>query len=106
MKPDDRIIIESPLFQGSDEQIAYKLTTTPWGSTPTSITAKIYLVETNVWTDYSTSCFGATTSTVSGDVITLPTVKSLTAGSKYRLEIKFSSGGNIFEPYVIIEAQR
>ena len=105
MKPEDRLITQSPLYQGADEQIAYQLTTTPWGSSPTSVLAKIYLID-NGYTDYSTTYFGATTSTVSGDVITLPTVKSLESGNRYRLEIKFTAGGNIWEPYVIIHGQR
>ena len=37
---------ESPLLQGADEQIAYQLTTTPWGSTPTSVDVKCYDITT------------------------------------------------------------
>ena len=107
MKPEDRLIQESPLYQGADEQVNYSLTSTPWGSTPTSVVAKIYLIDSGTYTDYSTTCFGATTSTVTGDVISLPTVQNIVSGNRYRMEVKFTdSGGNIWEPYVIIEGQR
>ena len=106
MKVDDREISESPLYQGSDEQIAYQLTTTPWGSNPTNVICKIYYVKDGAFTDYSTSCFGATTATISGDIITTPSVKSLTSGDKYRFEIKFTAGGNIYEPWATIYGQR
>ena len=34
MSENIREIVESPLPQGKDEKIAYRLTTTPWGGTP------------------------------------------------------------------------
>ena len=36
MNTDIRKVKESPLVQGVDERIAYTLTTTPWGSSPSS----------------------------------------------------------------------
>jgi len=106
MKIDDREIIESPLYQGQDEQIIYRLTTTPWGSTPTNVDCSIYIISGSTYTEYSSVLFGATTATVSGDIITTPTVKSLTNGTDYRLEIKFTCSGSIFEPFANIRGQR
>jgi hypothetical protein len=97
-----REVKESPIYQGSDEIIAYTLTTTPWGSSPSSPTVVIKslpdLSDTSV-----TNLNGAPS--VLGDVITTPAVKSLTAGTRYRLEIKFTISGNVFETYCIIIAE-
>lgn len=99
-----REVIESPLLQGTDEQIAYQLTTTPWGGTPTSVAVTCYDITTGTRTDVSSTNLTGS-ATVAGDVITCPILKSLTAGSTYRLEIKFTSGGNIWEAYAAVRAE-
>ena len=96
-----REVIESPMTQGEDEQIAYTLTTTPWGSSPGTISVKIY---DSSGVDQSSTCLTGSASAV-GDVITTPVVHTLTAGEIYRLEIKFTCAGNIFEPYCMIHAE-
>lgn len=101
MDQDDRQIIQSPLFQGREEQIAYTLNTQPWGGSPSSITVKIYDASS---VDQSVTLLSGAAS-VSGHIITLPVVKSLTVGQWYRLEVKFTSGGNIFETWVDIYCQ-
>lgn len=101
MKINSRRIIESPLYQGEDEQIVYSLTTTPWGSSPTGVSV---VVKDADGTDVTSSVTSGS-ATVSGDVITLPTIKSLTAGEEYRLEVKFTTGGDVMEAWAIIEAQ-
>jgi hypothetical protein len=35
----------------------------------------------------------------------LPVLKSLTAGNVYRVEVKFTSGSNVYEPYFDILAE-
>ena len=97
---DVRRIVESPLYQGVDEQIAYTLTTTNWGSDPSS---QSDVIKDKDGEDQSATCLSGSSS-VSGDVITTRTVKSLTAGEVYRLEIKFTVSGNIMEAYVFIRA--
>jgi hypothetical protein len=104
-EPDDggemtvsRKVKESPLYQGVDEQIAYQLTTTPWGSSPGSVAVTLKDAE---GVDMSATCLSGSAS-VSGDVITTPTVKSLIAGQKYRLEVKFTVSGNIVEAWTEI----
>ena len=92
---------ESPMSQGEEEQIAYQLTSTPWGSTPTSIVVKIYDAG---GTDKSTTCLSGTAS-ATGDIITLPVCKSLTAGNRYKLQVKFTSGGNVYEAFGYVDAE-
>lgn len=97
-----REVINSPIVQGEDEQIAYTLTTTTWGSSPTSPAVSIY-DSNNV--DSSSDLLTGSPS-VNGDVITTSTVQSLTAGNTYRLDIQFTSGGNVFEAYCTIKGER
>ena len=99
-----REVKESPLRQGTDEQIAYTLTTTPWGSTPTSVAVAAYDITSGTRTLVTSTVLSGAAS-VSGDVITTPVVKSLTASSVYRLEILFTVSGNIEEAYLIINAE-
>lgn len=98
---------ESEFYQGEDEILAYLVTTTPWASSPTSPTVKLfsYDPDADTYTDVSaTKLVG--TATVAGDVITTPAVTSLTAGTKYRLEVKFVVSGNTFEGWGWIQAER
>jgi len=98
----DRLVAK--LKQGTDESIVYSITTTLWGSSPTSVEVKAYDVTGGIRTDVSATVLSGSASTV-GDVITLPAVTGLTAGKAYRIEVKFTSGGNTFEPYIEIEAE-
>lgn len=99
-----REVKESPLLQGADEQIAYQLTTTPWGSTPSGVAVTCFDITTGARTDVSSTNLSGS-ATVLGDVITCPILKSLTAGNTYRVEVKFTSGGNVWEAYFIVQAE-
>ena len=100
-----REIKEGRLVQGADETIVYTLTTTPWGSSPASESAKIYEVDGDTYTDKtSTSMTGS--ASAAGDVITLPSIHTLTAGTLYRVEVKFTCSGNVFEAYAEIMGER
>ena len=102
-----REVKEGVQLQGEDETITYKITATPWGSTPTSITANIYSfnLATEAYTDVTSANMTGTAS-ANGDVITLPSIHSLTVGTRYRVEVQFTSAGNVFEPYFWIYGQR
>lgn len=110
-----REIKEGPQAQGADEQIAYRLDTSNWSavpaspSTPSSISAKIYTVTevagVTTYTDVtSTKMSGSCV--ISGQYITLPVILSLTAGTEYRVECKFTLAGNVFEAYGKINGER
>ena len=100
-----REIKEGLQYQGEDETIVYTLTTTPWGSTPSSTAAKIYEVDGDTLTDKTTTQMSGATS-VLGDVITLPEVTALVAGTLYRVEIVFTCSGNVFEAFAELQAER
>jgi hypothetical protein len=96
---------ESPLAQGEDEVLAYDLTTTPWVSSPTSPVVKLYeVVDEFTRTDKSATMLSGSAS-VSGDVITTPLVTGLTAGTLYRLEIKWTVGSKVYEAWALITAE-
>lgn len=103
MDKNTRQILESPLYQGVDEQIAYRLTTTPWGSSPGSPVVKLYKVSDG--SDVSASCLSGAASAV-GDVITTPKVQNLAEGESYRLEIKFTISGNVMEAWALIHGEQ
>lgn len=96
--------IGSTLSQGDSETIVYSITTTSWGSSPTDVVVKAYEVTGGTRTDVTDDVLSGSAS-VAGDVISLPAVTGLTAGKGYRIEVKFSSGGNTFEPYLEIQAE-
>lgn len=98
-----REIKESPWEQGTEEQRSYSLTTTPWGSTPSSVAVKLYQLPD--LTDVSATYLSGATS-VTDDVITTPIVASLVAGVTYRMEIKFTVAGRVEEAYGLITATR
>jgi len=100
----DRAVKERDITQGVDEEIVYTLTTTPWGSSPTDVSVKAYDVENSHEDVTSTVLSGS--SSITGDVITLPTLKSLVANKTYRIEVKFTSGGNVFEPWFEVRGER
>ena len=100
-----REIKEGKQYQGEDETIVYTLTTTPWGSTPSSTAAKIYEVDGDTLTDKTTTQMTGATA-VTDDIITLPAVTALVAGTLYRVEIVFTCSGNVFEAFAELQAER
>lgn len=97
-----RRIIESPLDQGEDERVAYALTTTPWGSSPSS--ASVVLKSYPDMVDVTSTLMTGLTSVV-GDVITSPIVHSLVPGTVYRIEFEFVVSGNTVEAYALIRGE-
>jgi len=101
----NREIAESPMKQGVDEEIAYTLTTTPWGSSPTNPIVTAWDITDGGRTDVMSTIFPSGSPSVSNDVITLPTCKDMVANKTYRIEIKFTCSGNVFEAYCIIYSE-
>ena len=100
-----REIAEGIVSQGVDEEIVYTLTTTPWGSSPATVSIKVYDV-TLGYTDVTSTVMPTGSITASGDVLTFPKLKALTARHLYRIEPKFTAGGNVWEPYFEVLAER
>lgn len=91
--------------QSADEELAYMITTTNYGSTPTGVSVVVYDEQTN--TDVTSTVMPAGAHSVSGDVITLKPLKSLTKGHSYRVEVEFTdSDSNIWEPFFKVKCVR
>lgn len=98
-----RQVNETDIYQGEDEKIAYRLTTTPWGTSPTDVSVSFY--DITYGGRVSANAFLSGVASVSGDVITCPIIQGLIPNRKYRLEIKFVSGGNTWEVFAIINSE-
>jgi hypothetical protein len=98
-----RKVKEDDVFQGAEEKIAYDLTTTPWGSSPTNVVVECYDVTNGGRISGSANLSGV--ASVSGDVITLPILENLIPNKRYRLEIEFVCGGNTFRTFQIIQSE-
>jgi hypothetical protein len=96
-----REIRESPLRQGEDEVISYRLNTSFWGEGPSDPTV---VLKDSAGLDVSTAHLTGLPSIADPYVVT-PKVHSLDPGSVYRLEIMFNIGGNTFEAFARIEAE-
>lgn len=102
----DREVVESPLNQGKDEAISYQLNTLPWGGTPTNVAVTIYDVTNGGYVALTgaqmTVVMPTNSPTVNVHVITLSPLKDLTPRTVYRVEVKFTSGGDVWEAFFIV----
>lgn len=101
----NRAFVEGRKLQGVEESIPYTVTTTEWGSSPSSVSVKVFDVTAD-FADVTATVMPTGSPSVSGDVITLPALKLLTETHLYRVEVKFTCSGNIFEAYGEILAER
>lgn len=98
-------VVEGIQNQVADEELIYKITTTNFSSTPTTPVVKAYKIVGSVETDVTSTLFPTNTPSVSGDIITLSPLKGLIKGGYYRIEIKFTAGGNIWKCYFDLTCQ-
>ena len=99
-----REVLEQDITQGVDEEVAYNLTTTPWGSSPTGVVITVWDITHNN-RDNVTSTVTSGSPSVTGDIITLPVILDLEEDHVYRVEVKFTAGGQVLEPYFFIYGQ-
>ena len=92
-----REVTEGIQDQSSSEEIIYTITTTNWGSNPSSISAVAY--EEGNSTAVTATVFPVNTPTAAEDVISLSPLKALTIGKTYRIEVKFTVSAQILECY-------
>jgi hypothetical protein len=97
-----REVLEGPQCQGKDERIRYHLDVGQWAFWPTDLSAKIYTI---AGTDVTDTKMSGTCYLVDATTIALPYISHLTAGEQYRVEVKFTEGGNTYEAFFIIQAE-
>ena len=88
----DRKIVESELYMGPAEQIAYTLTTTPWGSSPSSVACALY---DSAGDDVTSSHQISGSASASGDTITSWVLGSIDANEAYKFVWTFTISSNI-----------
>lgn len=98
-----REVVQSPLEQGADEVIAYQITTTPWGSDPSSPSVVVFDQADD--SDVTSTVMPTGSPSAAADVITLPSLTSLTLGSTYRVEVKFAAEGHTWESFFIVKCR-
>lgn len=101
--PRSILVTGSPEQQRPDERVAYQVTLDATYASPGGAVCKLFDV-TNGETDVTSTKLSGSAS-IAGQVFTSPLVIALVAGSTYRLEFQFTSGGNTFEPYLMIEGR-
>ena len=101
--PRDRELVESPLYQGVDEIVAYGIDMAAIGtpSTPSCIVKDV----TNGGADVTATVMPVNSPTIAGSIITLSPLRALTAGILYRVEVKCVISGNTLEHYFYVHGQ-
>ena len=97
-----RDVVEGTQVQGVDEQIVYTIDTANWGGTPTNVAV---VVKDADGVDKTSTVMPTNSPSVSGDVITLSFLKLLVSGIVYRVEVKFTTGGNVTECWFDVSAE-
>jgi len=102
-----REIREGRQTVGVDERPVYTLTTTPWSSAPSAVAVVVYDYSptAGTYTDVTATVMPGAASVV-GDVITLPALVPAAIGKTYRVDIKFTAGGSVWECYAWVEVER
>lgn len=100
---DSREVLEGKQYQGEDESIAYTLDVSAIGSSPSSVSVVVKDVTNG--TVVTSTVMPTGSPSVSGNVITLPALKLLTAGVLYRVEVMYTISGNILESYFYVQGQ-
>ena len=102
----NREIIESPMAQGVDEVIIYTLDTLPWGGSPANVSVSVYDETERLHTDVTSTVMPTNSPMVVDDLVTLSPLIDLIEGNQYRVEVSWTSAGNTFEAFCIINAER
>ena len=90
--------------QGVDEEIIYTVDVSNVGSSPTSVSVEVFLAS-NLTASVKATVMPTGSPSVVGNVITLPTLKLLTANNTYRVEVKYTVGGSVVENYFYVVAE-
>lgn len=99
----DLLWVDSPpSLQTPNERIIYTLTTTNWGSSPSSVAITAY-DETLGGTDVTTTVFPTNSPSVASDTITLSPLRDLTAYHNFRIEYQFDTGGSTLEARKLVK---
>jgi hypothetical protein len=86
----NRMVVQSPMRQGTTESIAYVLDVSNWGNDPVTPQSKVWQGTTGSWADLTSTIMPAGSSTTSGNYITLPTIKNIQESQAYLVTVTFT----------------
>lgn len=98
-----RMVRESPVEQGTDEEIAYRFDFAAVGTTGTPTSPTVTLWDMTAGANAPTKLSGS--ASIATTFVTTPAVISLTAGSQYKLQCLVTVDGNKVSSFVIINAE-
>ena len=101
-----REVVEDRQPVGLNERLIFRLTTTHWGSTPTSIVVTSFKYDDGTYTDNTTSVFPVNSPTAALDVISLSPLVPQAVSDVYYITVKFTSGGSVFEAFFWVDVER
>lgn len=102
-----RQILEGLQLQGTTEEVTYTLTfPASWGA-PTSPSVVVSSVNevTGALTVVTSTVMPTGSASVSGQIVTLPEMKSLTVDVLYRVVVTVASGTNVFTAKADVRAE-
>jgi hypothetical protein len=89
--------------QGRDERVRYELAVSP---APVEVLA-VTVFDESAGEDVSGAVATGLVAIEGGTVIVTPQISGLTPGHVYRVEVRYrDAGGNVLEPYFLIEGER
>lgn len=94
-------VVEGTKQQSADESLGYQVTTTNWESSPTS--PSVVAIDETTGKDVTSVVFPTNSPSATSDVISLSLLKNLVEGHRYRVEVKFTVGSNIWECRFFVE---
>jgi hypothetical protein len=92
-----RYVVQSPTLQGEDERSLYVINCEAWTATPSSPTARLYLVKGNGLLADMTASKLLGSASASGKFVLTPEVYGLVRGKRYVLATRFTISGRIEE---------
>lgn len=93
---DSREVLEGRIEQGKDESIRYRITVDPAATSVISVQVfDVAALDTNI----AATVMPDGNPTISGDEITLANLTGLTIDHTYRVEVRYTDGVNILEPW-------
>lgn len=95
-----REVAEGTQPQGVDEIITYTIDVSNWESTPS--VSSVVVKQVSDGSDVTATVMPAGSESVSGDIITLKPLKSLTADVRYKVEVLFTAGGSTYETFFFV----
>lgn len=105
----NREIKQGTQYVGVTEEPYFRLTTTPWGSSPSSASVNVYEYDEDAGTFTEVTNTVMTGSvTVAGDVISLPQFSPPvdSEGNTYRFDVHFTVGGSPLTAYAWVVIER